>query len=253
MLFVLKKIIALLIMPLSVGLLLMLLAIIFLYRENLRMSRFFMLAAFAWIALLSFTPFSELLMQPLEAQYPGLSEFPAGIRYVVVLGSGHTTNNKLPLSSQLSDPAMFRLVEGIRILHQLDDAKLIVSGYAGEDATPHALMLKRMAEQLGVDEKRIIARYAPRDTREEARDVKPILEGEDFILVTSASHMPRAMAAFHEQGLYPHAAPTYHLVKESDDWLVVPDAGGLHVSERAIHEYVGRLWLQLLAVVKDNS
>jgi uncharacterized SAM-binding protein YcdF (DUF218 family) len=71
--------------------------------------------------------------------------------------------------------------------------------------------------------------------------------------VTSASHMPRAMAAFHEQGLYPHAAPTYHHVKESQEWLVVPDAGGLHVSERAIHEYVGRLWLQLLALVQDNS
>jgi uncharacterized SAM-binding protein YcdF (DUF218 family) len=253
MFFVLKKILALLVMPLSVGLLLMLLAIIFLYRENLKMSRLFMLVAFAWIALLSFTPFSELLMKPLESQYPALTEFPADIRYVVVLGSGHTSNDRLPQSSQLSNPAMFRLAEGISILRQLEDAKLVVSGYAGGDPTPHALMLKRMAEQLGVDESRIIARYAPRDTREEARDLKPILGGEDFILVTSASHMPRAMAAFHEQGLYPHAAPTYHLVKEPQEWLVVPDAGGLHVSERAIHEYVGRLWLQLLALVQDNS
>ncbi|HBH36501.1 MAG TPA: hypothetical protein DDW45_09240, partial [Gammaproteobacteria bacterium] len=202
-LFILKKIISMLLMPLSIGLILILIAIYFLYKKNLKMSKIFMISSLLWIAVMSYTPFSELLLSPLESQYPALQEFPKDIRYVIVLGAGHTTNEELPMTSQMGRPAMFRLAEGIRILRQLDDAKLIVCGYSGLDPTPHALMQKKMALLLGVREEQIIARYAPKDTREEAIDVKSILNNQDFILVTSASHMPRAMEIFNGEGLYP--------------------------------------------------
>ncbi|MEN8213518.1 MAG: ElyC/SanA/YdcF family protein [Pseudomonadota bacterium] len=252
-LFILKKIISALLMPLSVGLILILAALYFLSRNNTRMSKILMLVSFVWIAVMSYTPFSDLLMSPLESQYPALEEFPKDIGYVMVLGAGHTTNDELPMTSQLGRSAMFRLAEGIRVLRQLDDAKLIVSGYSGTDPTPHALMQKKMAVLLGVREERIIARYAPKDTREEAADIKPILNNQDFILVTSASHMPRAMAIFNEEGLYPYAAPTYHLAKDASDDFSIPDATGLMSSEYALHEYLGRLWLKVLKLVKPGE
>ncbi len=209
-----------------------------------------MISSFLWIAVMSYTPFSEMLLSPLESQYPALKEFPKDIGYVMVLGAGHTTNDKLPMTSQLGRSAMFRLAEGIRIFRQLDDAKLIVSGYSGLDPTPHALMQKKMAVLLGVREEQIIARYAPKDTKEEAADVKKILNKRDFILVTSASHMPRAMAIFNEEGLYPYPAPTYHLAKHASDDFPIPDAWGLMKSEYAMHEYVGKLWLEIVKLVK---
>ena len=249
-LFIVKKIIAMLLMPLSVGLVLILIAIYFLYKKNLKMSRIFMISSLLWIAVMSYTPFSDLLLSPLESHYPALQEFPKNIGYVMVLGAGHTTNDKLPMTSQLGRSAMFRLTEGIRILRQLDDAKLIVSGYSGTDQTPHALMLKKMAVLLGVREQQIIARYAPKDTREEAIDARSILNNRDFILVTSASHMPRAMAIFNEEGLYPYPAPTYHLAKHASDDFSIPGAWGLMNSEYALHEYVGMLWLEIVKLVK---
>ncbi len=249
-LFIVKKIISILLMPLSIGLILILIALYFLYKNNLKMSKIFMISSLLWIAVMSYTPFSELLLSPLESQYPALQEFPRDIGYVMVLGAGHTTNDKLPMTSQLGRSAMFRLAEGIRILRQLDDAKLIVSGYSGLDPTPHALMQKKMAVLLGVREEQIIARYAPKDTKEEAVDVKSILNNRDFILVTSASHMPRAMAIFNEEGLYPYPAPTYHLAKHASDDFPIPDAWGLMKSEYAMHEYVGRLWLEIVKLVK---
>jgi uncharacterized SAM-binding protein YcdF (DUF218 family) len=249
-LFIVKKIISMLLMPLSVGLILILIALYFLYKRNLKMSRIFMIASFLWIAVMSYTPFSELLLTPLESQYPALQEFPKDIRYVMVLGSGHTTNEEMPMTSQMGEHAMFRLAEGVSILRQLDDAKLIVSGYSGLDPTPHALMQKKMALLLGVSEKQIIARYAPKDTREEAIEAKSILNNQDFILVTSASHMPRAMAIFHEEGLYPYAAPTYHMAKHSSAAVFIPDSGGLKNSEVAMHEYVGKLWLEIVRLLK---
>ena len=249
-LFIVKKIISVLLMPLSVGLILILIAIYFLYKNNLKMSRIFMISSLLWLAVMSYTPFSELLLSPLESHYPALEAFPKDIGYVMVLGAGHATNDKLPMSSQLGRSAMFRLAEGIRILRQLDDAKLIVSGYSGMDPTPHALMQKKMAVLLGVSEEQIIARYAPKDTKEEAVDVKSILENQDFILVTSASHMPRAMAIFNAEGLYPYAAPTYHLAKHASDAVYTLDAWGLVKSEYAMHEYLGRLWQEIVKLVK---
>ncbi len=249
-LFIVKKIISMLLTPLSIGLMLILIAIYFLYKKNFKMSRIFMISALLWIAVMSYTPFSELLISPLESSYPALKEFPKDIGYVMVLGAGHTTNENLPLTSQLGRSAMYRLAEGIRILRQLDDAKLIVSGYSGTDPTPHALMQKNMAVLLGVTEEQIIARYAPKDTREEALDVKSILKNQNFILVTSASHMPRAMEIFNEEGLYPYAAPTYHLAKHSEGGFFIPDAYGLVNSETAMHEYIGMLWLEIVRLVK---
>lgn len=239
-----------LLMPLSIGLILILIALYFLYKKNLIMSKIFMISSLLWIAVMSYTPFSELLLSPLESHYPALQEFPKDIGYVMVLGAGHTTNEKLPMTSQLGRSAMFRLAEGIRILRQLDDAKLIVSGYSGTDPTPHALMQKKMAVLLGVREEQIIARYAPKDTREEAIDAKTVVNNQDFILVTSASHMPRAMAIFNEEGLYPYAAPTYHLAKHASDDLPIPDAWGLMNSEYAMHEYMGMLWLEIVKLVR---
>jgi uncharacterized SAM-binding protein YcdF (DUF218 family) len=251
LLFIVKKIISMLLMPLSIGLILILIAIYFLYKNNLKMSKIFMISSLLWLAVMSYTPFSELLLEPLESHYPALQEFPKDIGYVMVLGAAHTTNEKLPMTSQLGRSAMFRLAEGIRVLRQLDDAKLIVSGYSGMDPTPHAMMQKKMAVLLGVREEQIIARYAPKDTREEAIEAKSILNNQDFILVTSASHMPRAMAIFHAEGLYPYAAPTYHLAKHSSAAVFIPDSDGLQNSEVAMHEYIGMLWLEIVKLVNQ--
>lgn len=64
-------------------------------------------------------------------------------------------------------------------------------------------------------------------------------------LVTSAWHMPRAMWAFKRMGFDPIAAPTdYQLASESgraiSPWL--PSAQSLHLSNFALHEYVGSQW-----------
>ena len=46
--------------------------------------------------------------------------------------------------------------------------------------------------------------------------VKEIVGKDKFILVTSASHMLRAMALFRKQGMEPIPAPTDYMVKERE-------------------------------------
>jgi len=65
--------------------------------------------------------------------------------------------------------------------------------------------------------------------------------------VTSANHMPRAVAVFNKQQLNPIPAPANFLVK------ILPNrepkleftAGNLYKTERAMYEYLGLAWYKL--------
>ena len=71
--------------------------------------------------------------------------------------------------------------------------------------------MTEVAEALGVQADEILQLKQPRDTEEESQQVAPIVGSQSFILVTSASHMPRAMGLFRKRGLQPIPAPTDHL------------------------------------------
>ena len=68
-------------------------------------------------------------------------------------------------------------------------------------------------------------------------------------MVTSALHMPRAMAIFRKQGMEPIPAPTDYVVKVREGGvrlgMFIPSAGALEKVGRAIHEYLGLLWGKL--------
>lgn len=75
------------------------------------------------------------------------------------------------------------------------------------------------------------------------------LDIDRVLLVTSALHMPRAMAVFSKQGLTPIAAPATPQIVVPDDpqfsfWL--PDERSFFASRSIIKEYVGMLmyWLR---------
>ena len=76
--------------------------------------------------------------------------------------------------------------------------------------------------------------------------VKEIVGKDKFILVTSASHMPRAMALFRKHGMDPVPGPTDYMVKEREGGLTpgvfFPSAGSLEKAESVIHEYLGMVW-----------
>ncbi len=59
----------------------------------------------------------------------------------------------------------------------------------------------RVAESLGIPRSEIIVLDKPKDTEEEAEAVKQAIGDAPFLLVTSASHLPRAMIFFQHVGL----------------------------------------------------
>ena len=250
MLFTLKKIISAFLMPVSIGLMLFFIGLIFLYSKNYKRAKIFLSFSFLWIAIIAYAPFSNALIKPLENQYNAYNKVDSSINYVLVLGSGHVTNEKISEISQLSNSALMRISEGIRIYRQLKNAKIIFSGYEGTDITPHAIIAKKVAISLGIPEENILTQENAKDTKEEAQTIKRTLGKEAFILVTSASHMPRSMKIFKSENLNPIAAPTDFLSKKDGEFLSKFSAKEIRKTELAMHEYIGILWHSIIEKIK---
>jgi uncharacterized SAM-binding protein YcdF (DUF218 family) len=103
--------------------------------------------------------------------------------------------------------------------------------------------MAQLAQDLGVGRQDMILEAQPRDTEDEARLIAPIVGQQPFILVTEASHMPRALALFRKQGTHPIADPAGFRTGHRP--AVAPDAEDLRGSERAVYEYLGLAWAKI--------
>ena len=208
-------------------------------------------SALVVISLVSFYAFSvrplaHLIASPLEFQYPKYSG--QKVEYVVVLGSGHVSDERIPTVSQLKTVGLARLTTGIEIYKQNPGAKLLLSGYGGYDQRSHAEVSAEVAQVFGVPKDDILLAPDAKTTREEALAWQILLHDQPFALATSAMHMPRAMYLFQSVGLTPIAAPANfetagHRASYWRDWM--PSASKLLIVEAAWHEYLGLAWAKL--------
>jgi uncharacterized SAM-binding protein YcdF (DUF218 family) len=242
--FIFKKIVSAFLLPIPIGLFLLLIAFLYLMFNSYKKAKIFLFLGLSWFLIFSFQPFSNALLSPLENSYPSLLQTPK-VNYILVLGSGHKSDESLSITSQVKMVAINRLVEGIKHYKNLENAKLIVSGYGSNDENSHAFMQEKLAISLGVKQEDIIRLDTTKDTKEEAIEAKRIVEDEALILVTSASHMKRAVLLFQKEGLHVIASPTNHLAYEDDSYSAYFSAKNIRNSETAIHEYLGLLYSYL--------
>ncbi|SHH73926.1 ElyC/SanA/YdcF family protein [Ferrimonas marina] len=239
--FWLKKAITALLLPVPLACLLMLAGGLC-WRRWPRLGRTLLLAGPVYLLLLSFSPLSTALANSLEQRYP-VFDINQPVDYVLVLGSAHHSDPDRTAVQQLSAIGLKRLSEGVRIWQANPQATLVVSGYSGQDAVPHARILRQAAIELGVPAQQIVALEQARDTREEARATQLLVGDGQAALVTSATHMHRSMLSYQRMGMTPVAAPTDFIATPTHPWYLT--AGNLWTSQRALHEYLGLLWLSL--------
>ena len=258
MFFWLKKFLGFWLMPLPFCLALLLIGLL-LWRSKrrARLGRSLAIAATGLLMLFSNKIVSGRLVHPLEARYAAIPELRAdapvppslaACRFVLVLGAGHGRSEGLSATNQLSSSALARVTEAVRLLRALPEARLIVSGPAEGNRPSHATMLARAAESLGVPSERIVYIDHARDTEDESLAVQRIVGPAPFAVVTSAWHMPRAMALFRHAGLAPLPCPADYTFHAGDDfhWTdLFWDIASLERSTWAVRERIGYFWIWL--------
>jgi uncharacterized SAM-binding protein YcdF (DUF218 family) len=251
MLAIVKPLTAVLLMPLPIALTLILIGAVLLAFGRRRGGFGFASAGVVLIALAAWSPVADRLLEPLEQTYAPVLEVGAleEVAAVVVLGGGWEPDADWPAGTRLNESSVHRLMEGLRLLQGLPEAKLVVTGAsrrAGE--LPVAQGYAAAAQALGVPAERIQILDTPTDTAQEAYAVREFLGTEArFVLVTSASHMPRSVRHFERVGLTPIPAPTHFRTgRGGPDRLSywVPSSGNLGKTERACYEYLGLLALE---------
>lgn len=242
--FFLKKFITFFVEPFGLIFTLFAIGIYFLFVSKKSFAKLFLSVSFLFLLLFSYEPFSNTLVEALENQHQKY-DYKHNIKYIHVLGSGHNADKSQPLSSNISSVGVKRVLEGVIIHKNSTGSKLIFTGYEGDTNVSNAQMNANLAIALGVKKEDIIIGTEPKDTLEEALFTKSILGGEAFVLVTSATHMPRSMKLFKSLGLNPIAAPTAFYKDKFESYLEAPNVSALKNSQMAIHEYIGILWSML--------
>ena len=210
-----------------------------LHRRSL--SRYLLLCA-ALVAYLGSIPLvGDALLGPLERQYSPLDAGTPTTGYVVVLGSGYTPHDGIPITAALDPDGLARLVEGVRLVRLQGSARLVLSGGALPGYSPPAIGYAVLARDLGIPDTSIVVSSQSINTAAESQAVARLVGQAPFILVTSASHMPRAMRLMQRAGLHPIPAPTAQRVGGPRRPLLglIPSSAGLESTGRALHEYLG--------------
>lgn len=199
---------------------------------------------------------ASTLIGLLESQYPPI-ELPSARTYgaIVVLGGGLRSAGTLRPDTELSWMTMERTLCGVELYRAGVAPRLLFTG--GDPAIfgrgpVEAEEMKRLALKLDVPEEAIAVEGNSRTTYESAVETGRLLGAAPVLLVTSASHIPRALGLFRKQGLDATPAPCGYLAQnrpgtgwQFDPFALLPDVRDLHTSTYAINELVGSLVYRL--------
>ncbi|MDH3514363.1 MAG: YdcF family protein, partial [Gammaproteobacteria bacterium] len=169
---------------------------------------------------------------------------------IVILGSSrYSEAPEYGGSDSMSRMGLERIRYGAH-LHRLTGLPILVSGGNpfGEQVSEAELMKTSLERDFRVEVKWVEGKSV--NTHENARNAKTILAQAGVrrvYLVTHASHMPRAVWSFENQGIRVVPAPMGFttLNKEVRETLgYFPTAAGLQLSSTALREHMGLFWYQ---------
>ncbi len=244
---VLAKLVGLALYPLNLALIALLAGL--LLRRWRRWSQGLLLFGASWLWLWSTPWVAERAAASLEDRYPAIPAAELPTAQAIVLLGGLMTPARPPDRphgnlNNAADRARF----AAQAWHAGKAPILICSGglaplsRAGSAECPD---VARLLGDFGVPADAIRIEAGSRTTAENARETARLLPpGARILLVTSASHMARAMESFRRAGMAPMAAATDHQSSGHRRFSAVsllPTVGALGLSTQVWHEWLGLL------------
>lgn len=218
--------------------------LLFTNRKNLGRT----LVTIASVTLLALTifPWDKLVILPLENRFPIPEPLSESIDGIIVLGGAERTKISQARGQATLRESVERLTTFVGLSRRYPKAKLVYSGGSGSlngQEFKGSDTAKILFEQLGLSPDRVLFESESRNTFENAQysfDLVKPQQGENWLLVTSASHMSRSVGVFRKIGWSVIPYP----VDFSTTGIIEYDFGfyGLPAVTRvswALHEWVG--------------
>ena len=210
-------------------------------------------SACLFLSLFGGTPLSAWLLARLE--HPtSMASLPTRADAIVVLGGSYSASQAEPAGFKVNS-AFDRITTGLALVDRGISTNLVLGGGIDPVAEPRIHDSEALRPWL---ERRIPANVRIRiidssaTTREEAIHFAPMATREQWtriVLVTSASHLPRATAAFRSEGIQviPMACAFegHARLNSHNRWTLIPNTGDLRLAGMWFHEQVGSLYYRL--------
>jgi uncharacterized SAM-binding protein YcdF (DUF218 family) len=211
------------------------------------------LVSFAVLMLLAFTvlPVGGWLFTPLENRFPQ-PPLPQHVDGIILLGGAVN----LPVTRAHGDLGLSqvgeRIVAALLLAHRYPTAPVLLSG-GDPSVVPQGLteaeVMRRVLIGAGLDEHRLLIDDRSRNTWENAVNSKRVAapqEGQVWLLVTSAFHMPRAVGCFRQVGFDALPYPVDYHTGDGKDGFGFSFLGGFGLFDLAWHEWLGLAAYRLL-------
>ena len=192
----------------------------------------------------------ELLLHQDFAPINDISETRDIDAIVVLSGGGHTLSNSTNAIHAISTHTAYRCLEALRLHNMLPKVPIILSGGMGYSLTlsvAESELMRNNLLELGVTDNLMLLELNSRNTYEQAVNVAEVLLRQDmksFILVTSHTHMRRALDTFRTQNLdaKPSVAPHISTSITNINWSIYPTKSSLERSQNVIREIIAYLY-----------
>lgn len=249
MFFTASKLFWLLAQPVSLVMLLMLVAGLLAIVRRRRLSIAALILAVGIQGLTAFTNFGFIIIQPLEDRFAVPTPAPETVDAIIMLGGATMARPSTARGITELNDAGDRLVTTLWLANRYPEARIFLSGGAGsmfEDGEPEAVTAKRFFIDHGIAADRLVLENASRNTEENVAYTQTLLEPDmegRLLLVTSAFHMPRSVGIFRRAGI--EVTPWATDYRSPGPQIIGFDFANpvhnLNVSTVAIREWIGLL------------
>ncbi len=203
--YVLSKLLWFVLRPGTFALLLSLLGLAAMWRGR-RWGRWPLLAGLGFFVMVLATPVGPLMLIPLEERFARPATPPAQVDGVIVLGGAVDQTLTEARGIPALNGAAERMTEAVVLARQYPNARIVFTGGQGSlvhGAQTEADVARLLWSRMGLDEARVTYEDQSRNTHQNAILSKALVQpaaNETWLLVTSASHMPRSVGVFRRAG-----------------------------------------------------
>ena len=189
-----SKLIWIVLSPLNLLLIFLVIGIFFMIINMRIVSITFYTISIVFFITVSVFPTGNLILFKLESSYPALTKPPLHIDGILILGGPSNPALTRDHGQVSFNEAGERLTESVRLIKNYSSAKIIFAG--GFSKLSHSYVAKKFFSEMGIDVSNIIFESKSRNTFENMLYSKKIInpkKSENWLLVTSAFHMSRAI------------------------------------------------------------
>jgi uncharacterized SAM-binding protein YcdF (DUF218 family) len=190
-------------------------------------------------------PINSWAIQPLEDRFPAVTAPPEKVDGIVVLGGAIDDLTSRDRGTPTLTAAANRLTTFVVLAQRYPRAKLVFTGGSGaieQGVSNEAEYARILLEQLGLPADRVVFEDASRTTWENAVNTYALVKPqptESWILLTSASHMPRAVGVFRKVGWALLPWPVGYQSRDHISAYAQSLGAKLAMLDGATHEWLG--------------